>query len=160
MSKEDAELQEIWKLFQDSDADIQQRRKEITKAIQSDTTLSDYPHHLSVVTAMDELFACFALGGQVRNYYRYGTYDSCDRATQKFWFALKHGSFFTPKEKPVEELSEYELKKRLTVQEFYKKRFLEDKANGSSEDIWERRKELLENPFKKEDDVDSSIKYH
>jgi len=41
------------------------------------------------------------------------------------------------------------LTNRIKVQEFYKKRFLEDKAKGSSEDIWNKREELLSNPFKK-----------
>lgn len=150
MSKEDKELNEIWKLFQDSTTeDIQERRKAITKAIQNDTTLNDYPSQVSLTTAMDELFACFALGGQVKNYYRYGTYDSCTRQREKFWFALKNGTFMNQKEKPLEELDESELKARIKVQEFYKKRFLEDKAQGSSEDIWNKRTELLENPFKK-----------
>ena len=62
------------------------------------------------------------------------------------------------KEKPLEELDESELKARIKVQEFYKKRFLEDKAQGSSEDIWNKRTELLENPFKKYKWV--AIKYH
>ena len=34
MSKDDKDLEEIWKLFQDSNEDVQKRRKEITKAIQ------------------------------------------------------------------------------------------------------------------------------
>ena len=34
MSKDDKDLEEIWKLFQDSNEDVQKRRKEITKSIQ------------------------------------------------------------------------------------------------------------------------------
>lgn len=149
MSKEDTELNEIWKLFQDSNEDIQERRKEITKAIQNDTTLNDYPSQVSLTTAMDELFACFAIGGQLKNYYRYGSYDSCSRQREKFWFALKNGTFMNQKEKPLDEMDESELKARVKIQEFFKKRFLEDKAKGSSEDIWDKRKELLDDPFKK-----------
>lgn len=149
MGKDDKELEEIWKLFQDSNEDVQKRRKEITKAIQKDTNLNEYPGLVSLMTALDELIACFALGGQVKNYYRYGTYDSCTRQREKFWFAIKHGSFREQEERPLEELSERELTNRIKVQEFYKKRFLEDKAKGSSEDIWDKREELLSNPFKK-----------
>ncbi|EMG50779.1 EMI1 Early meiotic induction protein 1 [Candida maltosa Xu316] len=149
MSKEDKELDEIWKLFQDSNEDIQLRRKALTQAIQKDTTLNDYPGHVAVTTAMDELFGCFALGGQFKHYYRYGTYDSCARQREKFWFAIRYGSLGEQKDKPLDQLTETELTKRIKVQEFYKKRFLEDKAKGSSEDIWDKRKELLDNPFNK-----------
>ena len=34
MSKDDKDLEEIWKLFQDSNEDVQKEEKEITKAIQ------------------------------------------------------------------------------------------------------------------------------
>ena len=50
------------------------------------------------------------------------------KTERKFWFAIKHGSFREQEERPLEELSERELTNRIKVQEFYKKRFLEDKA--------------------------------
>ncbi|CAN3369712.1 hypothetical protein DICA3_F27424 [Diutina catenulata] len=143
---EDTELNEIWSLFQDSPADVQRRRQKVTKAIQEDTSMNDFPGSMSIVTALDELLGCFALGGQVKNYYRYGTYDTCVRQRQKFWFAVANGSF-SEETKPVWDMNEKELAKREKIQGFYKKRLMEDKARGSSEDIWEARTERID-PFK------------
>lgn len=100
------------------------------------------------MTALDELIACFSLGGQFKNYYRYGSYDSCERQREKFWFAIKHGSLVEGKDKPAEELNDKELNSRVKIQQFFKKRLLEDKSKGSSEDIWDARKELQSYPFK------------
>lgn len=52
------------------------------------------------------------------------------------------------KDKSLEELNDKELSSRIKIQEFFKKRLLEDKAKGSSEDIWDARKELQSYPFK------------
>ncbi|EDK42792.1 EMI1 family protein [Acetobacter pasteurianus] len=146
----DKELNEIWKSLQESDSSLDLKRKEVLTSIQQNTELNDFPHKLAIMTALDELIGCFALGGQFKNYYRYGSYDSCQRQREKFWFAMKHGSMFESggQEKPIEELSEKELNSRIKIQEFYKKRLLEDKAKGSSEDIWDARKELVDYPFR------------
>ncbi|CAN3376459.1 hypothetical protein DIURU_000121 [Diutina rugosa] len=143
---EEAELQQIWKLFQDSPEEVQQRRQKITQAISDSTSINDYPGSLSVVTALDELLGCFALGGQIKSYYRYGTYDACIRQREKFWFAITNGTM-TEQNKPVWEMSEKELDQRAKIQNFYKKRLMEDKARGSSEDVWDMRTEKID-PFK------------
>ncbi|KAK6205109.1 uncharacterized protein RJT21DRAFT_111643 [Scheffersomyces amazonensis] len=147
--EEDKELKQIWSLFQDSPEDIQERRKNITKVIQDNTT-SVYPTQISIFTALDELIACFSLGGQVKNYYRYGNYDVCKRQREKFWFAIKNGGFSESNDNvDFSKLSSKDLSKYTKIQDFYKNRVLEDKALGSSEDIWDERKELLGDPFKK-----------
>ncbi|KAK6458012.1 uncharacterized protein RJT20DRAFT_28368 [Scheffersomyces xylosifermentans] len=147
--KEDQELQQIWKLFQDSPEEIKERRQQITKIIHEDQN-AEFPTSISIVTAFDELLSCFALGGQLKNYYRYGTMDVCQRQREKFWFAIKMGNFSEDKDDvPVESLTPKQLATRSKIQDFYKKRLLEDKANGSSEDIWNKRTELLSNPFEK-----------
>ncbi|RLV95917.1 Early meiotic induction protein 1 [Spathaspora sp. JA1] len=145
--KTDKELEEVWKLFEDTPIEIQERRKSLIKTIQDDKTL-DYPTSVKVTTSLDEVLECFALGGQVRHYYRYGTYDVCQRQREKFWFAVKNGGF-SENNKPVDQLTEKELNQRIKIQEFFKKRVLEDKAAGSSEDIWDQRKVLLSDPFRK-----------
>lgn len=144
---EEEELKQLWSLFQDSPEDIQVRRQQITRAIQQDKN-SEFPTSMSIVTALDELLGCFAIGGQIKNYYRYGTYETCKRQREKFWFAVKNGTMYDDDKSPSE-LTDKELARRTKIQEFYKKRLLEDKAKGSSEDIWDVRKELIENPFKK-----------
>ena len=148
MSKEEPEIEELWHEFQNANSDIQQKRDNVIKEITKNTVLNEYPAKLSITTALDELIACFSLGGQFKNYYRYGSYDSCKRQREKFWFAIKHGSLMEGKDKPVEELNDKELNSRVKIQEFFKKRLLEDKARGSSEDIWDARKELQSYPFK------------
>ena len=147
MSKDDKELKQIWKLFQDSPQEIQERRQQITQAIHLDQT-SEFPTLISIITALDELLGCFALGGQVKNYYRYGSYDSCARQREKFWFAVRNGELYEKEPRPLEEMSTKEISNKNTIHDFYKKRFLEDKARGSSEDIWDVRGKKLDNPFK------------
>lgn len=148
MSETDStdELKEIWSLFQDSPEDIQRRREKITAAIQADTSVNDFPGTMLTITALDELLGCFALGGQLKSYYRYGTYDTCARQRQKFWFACVNGSLWQGEEKPIWEMLEKELEKREKIQNFYRKRLMEDKARGLSEDVWDMRTEKID-PF-------------
>lgn len=143
------ELKQIWDLFEDTPQEIQQRRQRITETLHNKHGLEEFPTQMSIVGALDDLLGCFALGGQIRNYYRYGTHDSCARQREKLWFAVKNGTLYEGKELPLANMSDLDIAKRLRIQEFYKKRLLEDKAHGSSEDVWEERKELLEKPFGK-----------
>lgn len=133
-SAEEQELQELWSLFQDSPEDVQLKRKEITKKIKFDK-VSEFPSTLLIFTATDELLSCFAITGQLKSYYRYGSYDLCARQREKFWFAMRNGSF-----SDSDSNSPSDLQRKAKIQEFYKKRLLEDKAMGSSEDIWNLRK--------------------
>ncbi|KAI3405737.2 hypothetical protein KGF56_001344 [Candida oxycetoniae] len=152
MSKEkkddDEELRKLWEQFQDSSDALDEKRKQVIETIDRNTGLNDYPCKLSIMTALDELIGCFALGGQFKHYYRYGSYDLCEKQRKKFWFALKHGSLFDQKDKQVEKLSETELENQVQVQEFYKKRLLQEKSNGSSEDVWDAREEAKSYPFR------------
>lgn len=144
-STEDRELNNLWSLFKDSPEEIQERRQKITKLIHDGDSLS-FPHQMSMMTAFDELLGCFALGGQVKNYYRYGSYSNCEKEREKFWFAIKNGNLYESNT-PFESLSPREIERAVKIQEFYKKRLLEDKAKGSSEDIWDIRSQPLKNPF-------------
>lgn len=146
MAKDD-ELEEIWSLFKDSPEETKDRRRQVTQTIQNEAT--GFPTQMSIVTAFDELLHCFAIGGQFRNYYRYGTYTSCQAQRDKFWFAMRHGSF-TETDKPVEELNVKQLEKRQKIADFYKKRLMETKARGSSEDVWDERKKRLAKPFRED----------
>lgn len=145
-NKEDAELQQIWSLFQDSPEEVQQRRQKITQAILDLASINDFPGTMLVVTALDELLGCFALGGQLKSYYRYGTYDPCIRQREKFWFAITNGTL-TELKKQVWEMLDKELDQRAKIQNFYKKRLMEDKARGLSEDVWDMRTDKID-PFK------------
>lgn len=120
----------------------------------NENSISSFPSEISMLTALDELLHCFALGGQVRNYYRYGTYSTCERERQKFWFAVKNGTLMEESETiDVDSTASNpkEVERRTKIQAFFKQRLLEDKARGSSEDIWDARDKLLNRPFKEHD---------
>lgn len=146
-NNENDDLKEIWSLFQDSPEEIQQKRQQITKAINSNS--KSFPSQISIITAFDELLLCFALGGQVKNYYRYGSYSTCREQREKVWFALKNGTFSSNLTEEIDyDINPKELEKRQNVQAFFKRRLLEEKAKGSSEDIWDAREKPLNQPFK------------
>ncbi|KAI5951535.1 hypothetical protein KGF54_004609 [Candida jiufengensis] len=152
MSKESQELNEFLREFQDPSTvpEIHAKRQKLIQNIEKNTYLNEYPSQLSIMTSLDELIACFALGGQFKHYYRYGSYDLCQKQREKFWFAIKHGTMIESKKsdlKALEELNDKELENRVKIQEFFKKRLMDDKLKGSSEDIWDSRNELREYPF-------------
>ncbi len=89
--------------------------------------LSEFPKEMSCLTAMDELLECMSMGGQIRNYYRYGDFTMCDKQTKKLDFCIRN------KGKPNEVKEE-------NVQRYYKDRLIEKLKRGSSEDVWESRK--------------------
>lgn len=88
--------------------------------------VSVFPKELSCMTCLDELMSCMSLGGQVRNYYRYGDLTLCDKQNEKLNFC------FSQSMKVGEE-------REKNIQEFYKKRLVEELSRGSSEDIWQSR---------------------
>ncbi|SGZ58934.1 CIC11C00000003896 [Sungouiella intermedia] len=142
------ELLQLQELFTEKDSEIAAKRREVLATVRENAILS-FPTDLSVLSAFDDLLLCFALGGQVRNYYRYGTYTTCAAQREKFWFAMWNGSV-SESEINVDNVAQNprELERRKTVQEFYKKRLFEKKLAGLSEDIWSERPRLLINPFK------------
>ena len=144
-NSEQQELLNIWSLFKDSSEDIQKKRQTIINKI-NDDKLGEFPTTLALSTAFDELFQCFSLGGQVKNYYRYGSFSYCKQQREKLWFAVLNGTFLQGDITKDSSINEIEKAKK--IQNFYKKRLLEEKATGSSEDIWDTRETLLNNPFK------------
>lgn len=143
----DKELEELQGLFTE-DPEIASKRKEVLLTIK-ENDLSSFPADISILSAFDDVLSCFALGGQIRNYYRYGSYDACAAQREKFWFALWNGSL-TEKKMDVETLAQNprELERRRKVQEFYKKRLMENMATGSSEDVWSTRTTPVTKPFR------------
>lgn len=81
---------------------------------------------MSCMTALDELMQCMSLGGQIRNYYRFGDLTLCDKQSEKLNFCFSNS------------LNTMDVKE-VKVQEFYKARLVEQLKRGSSEDIWESR---------------------
>lgn len=89
--------------------------------------LRQFPKEMSCMTALDELLECMSLGGQVRNYYRYGDLTMCEKQSAKVSFCMRNSS-----KSPHE--------KEKSIQEFYKKQLIDKLQHGSSEDVWEIRK--------------------
>lgn len=88
--------------------------------------LNKFPKEMSCMTALDELMQCMSLGGQIRNYYRYGDFTLCDKQSEKLNFCFSNS------------LNMQDVKE-VNVQEFYKKRLVEQLKRGSSEDVWQSR---------------------
>ncbi|EDO19129.1 hypothetical protein Kpol_2000p97 [Vanderwaltozyma polyspora DSM 70294] len=83
---------------------------------------TEYPDTMSCKEAFDQMTICLSLGGQFRNYYRYGKFNQCEVQLEKFKFCLFNG------------------KDPVKVQEWYRKQMEYNKEHrGSSDDIWEER---------------------
>ncbi len=89
---------------------------------------------MSCTQAFDELVSCFSIGGQIRNYYRYGELGQCLNQKEAFKLCLK--TKLQSKEQ-----------KEAKVQEFYREKLAKERLRGSSEDIWKLRNKKLEDPF-------------
>lgn len=134
----------------DEDPAIAEKRARVLEAVK-ENDVSSFPSDMSIFAAFDEAMLCFAFGGQVRHYYRYGTWTLCEEARAKFKFAVMNG---TLSEKPmdVESVAQNprEMARREKVQDFYRQQLLKKKAEGSLEDIWNERSKLLVSPFQEE----------
>ena len=140
-------LEDVYSLVQDENP-LAVPRKHADNALR-EHAVSSFPADMSIIVAFDEVLQCFGIGGQVRHYYRYGTYNPCEDARKKMWFALRYGSF---SEKPMDAenmaTQPKEMERRVRVQQYYKDKLIRDKLNGSSEDVWEQRNTLLSRPFR------------
>ncbi|SCU96492.1 LADA_0H01222g1_1 [Lachancea dasiensis] len=82
-----------------------------------------YPTTMSCTEAFDQLSACYSVGGQFRNYYRYGEFNACSKQLEKFKFCILHGS------------------DQVKVQQWFRDQAdFNSKHRGSSDDIWEPKK--------------------
>lgn len=75
---------------------------------------------MSCTEAFDQLTACYSVGGQLRNYYRFGQLNDCVTEFDKFKFCLFN-------------------KDPVKVQQYYKSVLDQKKSMGSSEDVWQLR---------------------
>lgn len=85
-----------------------------------------FPEEMSCWEAFNEVVACYSVGGQVRNVYRFGGLDYCDKPKQKWKFCM--GVKLDPEDI-----------RKAKIKQFYMKELAEKMTGGSSEDIWERR---------------------
>mgnify|MGYP001356835285 CR=1 FL=1 len=76
-----------------------------------------YPSTMKCMEAFDQLTVCYSVGGQFRNYYRYGEFNAC--------------------QKPLAKLNG---KDPVKVQEWHKDQIEYNKAHrGTSDDVWQER---------------------
>ncbi|KAK9481258.1 hypothetical protein V1514DRAFT_323370 [Lipomyces japonicus] len=94
--------------------------------LNGDSPADVFPDEMSCVQQFDEMVKCYGVGGQVRNWYRYGTIRDCNDRWAMFKFCIG-----------TQLLSEQERQK--STRQFYKD-VLEDRLKkGSSEDVWHAR---------------------
>lgn len=136
-------LEEFLSLAEDKPLDLSLKKQRI-----EEINDKQFPSQLSLVSVLDDLLLCYALGGQIQNIYRYGTYTACQYQREKFWVALKHGTFLNQEQHATIDISESELSRRVNIRSFFKNKFEEKKKrSGCSEDIWLARDQQLKNPF-------------
>ncbi|CCE91550.1 Emi1p TDEL_0C06610 [Torulaspora delbrueckii] len=81
-----------------------------------------YPSTMKCMEAFDQLTVCYSVGGQFRNYYRYGEFNACQKPLAKLKFCLVNG------------------KDPVKVQEWHKDQIEYNKAHrGTSDDVWQER---------------------
>lgn len=137
MPKEEDELKALASLFEDDSGSKEEKRKRAEQVVALENKIG-LPQQLTVMTAFDELLACFAIGGQIKNYYRYGTYTTCEDQREKFWFALGNG-MYSELPKSIDDMSERDLERKFKVHDFYMKRLDKIRKSGSCEDVWKIR---------------------
>ncbi|TGZ76564.1 hypothetical protein EX30DRAFT_324546 [Ascodesmis nigricans] len=89
---------------------------------------------MNCLTAFDEMYYCFSLGGQFLNVYRYGGWRDCSEKSADWRFCMR-----TKAMGPI--------KRKAMIMARNKEKAARFKQGPNSEDIWELRKEPLKNPF-------------
>lgn len=143
---EEQEISDLIDAFQEPQGPSEERLAIEAQVARGVGRQDDVPAAITIISAFDDLLGCFAVGGQLKHYYRYGTYDRCDLQRKKFWFSIRNGAF-TECKKPVAEMSDRELAQHAHVQAFYQAWATEKSTKGTSEDVWDVRDEPLQNPF-------------
>lgn len=113
-----------------------------TKGRPSPLTDTTYPTTMSCRDAFDYAFHCQSLGGQLTNWYRYGTLRSCSDRWDDFWFCMRTRGYSD--EQRAKEITRHFAQKETRY-----------RVAPSSEDVWEQRRpgEELKNPFMKDPDL-------
>lgn len=103
-----------------------------------------FPTDMNCSQVFDQLLKCYSIGGQIRNYYRYGEINYCQdkRAKLKFCLSAK--------------LKGEEARKE-AIRDWYIKQLGEQQAkHQTSEFVWSSREVPLRMPFKENIERDAS----
>ena len=97
-----------------------------------------FPTEMNCSQVFDQLLKCYSIGGQIRNYYRYGEINYCHDTRSKLKFCL--GVKLKGEEDRKEE-----------IRKWYMKQLGEQQAkHHSSETVWSSREVPLRMPFRED----------
>lgn len=133
--KDDTELQELFKDVTDAinaPADTEEPQERLP------VDLSSFPTEMNCSQVFDQLLKCYSIGGQIRQYYRYGEMNYCFDKRDKLKFCLKT-KFYR------------EENRKEAVSRWYMERLAHQLKEGkSSEEVWSSRQEPLRRPFRED----------
>lgn len=131
-------FEELKSLFGEIDseraAQAATRAKACVEKPKEDYSNSIYASTMSCSQCFDQAYYCSSMGGQLNNVYRYGALRSCTEQWAQWRFCMR-----------TKMMSEDN--KKISIREFNQRRAAKYKTGPSSEDVWEIRKEPVENPF-------------
>ncbi|RPA98629.1 hypothetical protein L873DRAFT_1739999, partial [Choiromyces venosus 120613-1] len=90
---------------------------------------------MSCLTAFDEMYYCYSLGGQFLNIYRYGELKNCSEKSADWRFCMRTRSYGP-------------IARKAMISERYKEKAGRYKVGLSSEDVWEVRRVPVEGAFR------------
>lgn len=100
-----------------------------------------HPRTMSCTQAYDQARYCSSMGGRFHSYYRYGSVQPCSEQWGAFWFCMR-----------TRTLPQQEREKRIV--DYYEARDARRKKEfGSSESVWQIRKEPVQRAFHKDPDA-------
>ncbi|KAF8534432.1 hypothetical protein BDD12DRAFT_640224, partial [Trichophaea hybrida] len=103
------------------------------------------PTDMNCLTAFDEMFYCYSLGGQFLNIYRYGGFQDCSAKSADWRFCMKTKIFLPPMEEREERWADAKGKAMILARN--KEKAAKYKMGKSSEDVWTVRKVPLTDAF-------------
>lgn len=138
MSKDKGESDELEALFKDVTEAINAPAATKKTEERLPVDKSSFPTEMNCSQVFDQLLKCYSIGGQMRNYYRYGEMSYCTDKRNKLKFCLK--TKFYQEENRKEAISRW-----------YMERLAHQLKEGkSSEEIWSSRPEPLRRPFRED----------
>lgn len=150
MGKEEDELTSLFRDFVDDIGEKPHSDERISKEVSDnqkaeaagpdlpENLLMGLPDSMSCSQVFDQLVKCYSIGGQIRQYYRYGDISYCKDKRNKLKFCLGTAV-------------KYDDERRRLVREWYAKQLQEQALHGfSSESVWKPRTEPLRRPFRED----------
>lgn len=138
LSRDEQAYEELKDLFRGIDTQRANQAathaKEYVERPKEDYSNSLYASTMSCSACFDQAYYCSSVGGQLNNVYRYGALRSCSDLWAQWRFCMR-----------TKVMSEDT--KHSKIREFNQRRAAKYKMGPSSEDVWELRKEPVENPF-------------